>query len=114
MEHTDSVQSFPNTMQYPVVKLIDFGFANTWKEGDILKTPCGSLAYSAPEVLLGETVLLLSFSKILRPRFQSVFHESIHAFYEEGAKDMTQMEFSNQRTTRHDVHSISIKHANIQ
>ena len=39
--------------KYPIVKLIDFGFANSWQEGMKLKTSCGSLAYSAPEILLG-------------------------------------------------------------
>lgn len=41
-------------IQYPLVKLIDFGFSNQWKEGEKLRTSCGSLAYSAPEILLGE------------------------------------------------------------
>jgi len=36
-----------------LVKLIDFGFANSWQDGQKLKTSCGSLAYSAPEILLG-------------------------------------------------------------
>ena len=44
----------PYPFKYPVVKLIDFGFAKQWREGIQLKTPCGSLAYSAPELLIGE------------------------------------------------------------
>lgn len=44
--------SLPN-YKYPIVKLIDFGFANQWQEGVKLGTSCGSLAYSAPEILLG-------------------------------------------------------------
>lgn len=40
--------------QYPLVKLIDFGFSNQWDEGEKLRTSCGSLAYSAPEILLGD------------------------------------------------------------
>lgn len=36
------------------MKLIDFGFSNQWKEGEKLRTSCGSLAYSAPEILLGD------------------------------------------------------------
>ncbi|CAL8263401.1 unnamed protein product [Merluccius merluccius] len=36
------------------VKLTDFGFSNLFRPGDMLATSCGSLAYSAPEVLLGE------------------------------------------------------------
>jgi serine/threonine protein kinase len=40
-------------LKYPLVKLIDFGFSNQWAEGEMLRTSCGSLAYSAPEILLG-------------------------------------------------------------
>ncbi|UXI16995.1 Kaptin [Sarcoptes scabiei] len=36
------------------VKLIDFGFSNEWCEDEMLRTSCGSLAYSAPEILLGD------------------------------------------------------------
>lgn len=42
--------------KYPIVKLIDFGFANQWQEGIKLRTSCGSLAYSAPEILLGNEI----------------------------------------------------------
>lgn len=45
--------------KYPIVKLIDFGFANQWQEGVKLRTSCGSLAYSAPEILLGASPLTL-------------------------------------------------------
>lgn len=44
--------------KYPIVKLIDFGFANQWQEGMKLRTSCGSLAYSAPEILLGASLLV--------------------------------------------------------
>lgn len=37
-----------------IVKLTDFGFGNSFDEGAMLKTMCGSLMYSAPEVLLEE------------------------------------------------------------
>eukprot|EP00041_Stephanoeca_diplocostata_P025131 m.651500 g.651500 ORF g.651500 m.651500 type:complete len:515 (+) comp22676_c3_seq3:342-1886(+) len=37
-----------------IVKLADFGFGNTFDEGAMLHTMCGSLMYSAPEVLLEE------------------------------------------------------------
>lgn len=36
------------------VKLTDFGFSNLFQPGMMLATSCGSLAYSAPELLLGE------------------------------------------------------------
>ena len=38
-----------------VVKLTDFGFSNKFVPGSHLETSCGSLAYSAPEILLGDT-----------------------------------------------------------
>ncbi|XP_049457978.1 SNF-related serine/threonine-protein kinase-like [Epinephelus fuscoguttatus] len=37
-----------------VVKLTDFGFSNRFQPGKKLNTSCGSLAYSAPEILLGD------------------------------------------------------------
>ncbi|KAJ7991685.1 hypothetical protein DPEC_G00286450 [Dallia pectoralis] len=37
-----------------VVKLTDFGFSNKFQPGKNLATSCGSLAYSAPEILLGD------------------------------------------------------------
>ncbi|CAF1173302.1 unnamed protein product [Rotaria sordida] len=37
-----------------VVKLTDFGFSNQFSPGEKLLTSCGSLAYSAPEILLGD------------------------------------------------------------
>ncbi|XP_003740659.1 SNF-related serine/threonine-protein kinase [Galendromus occidentalis] len=38
-----------------VVKLTDFGFSNKFLPGEKLATSCGSLAYSAPEILLGDS-----------------------------------------------------------
>ena len=38
-----------------VVKLTDFGFSNKFVPGRQLETSCGSLAYSAPEILLGDS-----------------------------------------------------------
>uniref|UniRef100_A0A8C0GAQ3 non-specific serine/threonine protein kinase n=1 Tax=Chelonoidis abingdonii TaxID=106734 RepID=A0A8C0GAQ3_CHEAB len=41
-----------------VVKLTDFGFSNRFQPGKMLTTSCGSLAYSAPEILLGDERLI--------------------------------------------------------
>jgi len=38
-----------------VAKLTDFGFSNSFSPGEKLSTSCGSLAYSAPEILLGDS-----------------------------------------------------------
>uniref|UniRef100_A0A8R1HXG9 Protein kinase domain-containing protein n=1 Tax=Caenorhabditis japonica TaxID=281687 RepID=A0A8R1HXG9_CAEJA len=38
-----------------MVKLTDFGFSNSYEPGEQLSTSCGSLAYSAPEILLGDS-----------------------------------------------------------
>ena len=38
-----------------LVKLTDFGFSNKFDPGEQLQTSCGSLAYSAPEILLGDS-----------------------------------------------------------
>ncbi|EFO26069.2 CAMK/CAMKL/SNRK protein kinase [Loa loa] len=38
-----------------MVKLTDFGFSNKFIPGEQLETACGSLAYSAPEILLGDS-----------------------------------------------------------
>lgn len=38
-----------------LAKLTDFGFSNNYLPGEKLFTSCGSLAYSAPEILLGDS-----------------------------------------------------------
>ncbi|XP_063696102.1 SNF-related serine/threonine-protein kinase-like isoform X2 [Culicoides brevitarsis] len=40
--------------QEKIVKITDFGFSNKFDPGQKLRTSCGSLAYSAPEILLGD------------------------------------------------------------
>lgn len=35
------------------IKLVDFGLSNTYKEGETLKTACGSPCYAAPEMIAG-------------------------------------------------------------
>lgn len=52
--HTNTVDKDSNEPQYPLLKLIDFGFANQWYPDEKMRTSCGTLAYSAPELLLGE------------------------------------------------------------
>ena len=37
------------------MKLTDFGFSNRFETGVKLDTSCGSLSYSAPEILLGDS-----------------------------------------------------------
>lgn len=37
------------------IKIVDFGLSNTWKEGERLKTACGSPCYAAPEMIAGKT-----------------------------------------------------------
>ncbi|ORY04416.1 hypothetical protein K493DRAFT_205793 [Basidiobolus meristosporus CBS 931.73] len=37
------------------IKLIDFGLANFYNRNAVLKTACGSLPYTAPEILRGES-----------------------------------------------------------
>lgn len=48
----ENVVFFERTGQ---VKLTDFGFSNVFVPGNKLYTSCGSLAYSAPEILLGDS-----------------------------------------------------------
>ena len=37
------------------LRIVDFGLSNTYKKTDLLKTPCGSPCYAAPEMLKGES-----------------------------------------------------------
>jgi 5'-AMP-activated protein kinase catalytic alpha subunit len=36
------------------LKIVDFGLSNIYKKGELLKTPCGSPCYAAPEMILGK------------------------------------------------------------
>lgn len=36
------------------IKIVDFGLSNVYKEGDTLKTACGSPCYAAPEMIAGK------------------------------------------------------------
>lgn len=37
-----------------IVKIIDFGLSNCYEDNQLLKTPCGSPCYAAPEMLQGK------------------------------------------------------------
>lgn len=68
-----------------MVKLTDFGFSNKFCPGQKLETSCGSLAYSAPEILLGDSydapkvgkfqILFLYFKGI------SIMHNAVHYIF---------------------------------
>ena len=36
------------------IKLVDFGLSNTYEEGELIKTACGSPCYAAPEMISGK------------------------------------------------------------
>jgi 5'-AMP-activated protein kinase catalytic alpha subunit len=36
------------------IRIVDFGLSNTYRKGELLKTPCGSPCYAAPEMIKGE------------------------------------------------------------
>ena len=38
------------------VKIADFGLSNVMRDGDFLRTSCGSPNYAAPEVISGKSV----------------------------------------------------------
>lgn len=50
-----------------LVKLTDFGFSNEFVPGLHLETSCGSLAYSAPEILLGDSYNAPAVGKSFEP-----------------------------------------------
>lgn len=54
--NNESLNNFIRTFNFEshvVVKIIDYGLARVMLEGDVASTSCGTLIYSAPEVLLG-------------------------------------------------------------
>ena len=84
-----------------MVKLTDFGFSNKYNPGQKLETSCGSLAYSAPEILLGDSydapaVDIWSLGVILymlvcgHPPFQVIPHPPKNQFL---CSKITKMEF---------------------
>ena len=36
------------------IKIVDFGLSNLYKDGELLKTACGSPCYAAPEMIAGK------------------------------------------------------------
>lgn len=62
-----------------VVKLTDFGFSNKFCPGQKLETSCGSLAYSAPEILLGDSYDAPAVGKIT-----TIFHIYIYIYSKKG------------------------------
>ena len=54
------------------VKLTDFGFSNVFEKNKTLQTSCGSLAYSAPEILLGEEYDASAVGKFIGNIFSSI------------------------------------------
>lgn len=59
-----------------LVKLTDFGFSNNFIPNQKLETACGSLAYSAPEVLLGDAYEAPAVGKI----FTTGYYKPTHVF----------------------------------
>ena len=55
-----------------MVKLTDFGFSNKFDPGQRLQTSCGSLAYSAPEILLGDSYDAPAVGKIFFLNFMLI------------------------------------------
>lgn len=47
--------SMPSEKGSPRVKLTDFGLSRTFLPGELIESSCGSLEYSAPEILLGDS-----------------------------------------------------------
>lgn len=39
------------------IKIVDFGLSNTYSQGELLKTACGSPCYAAPEMIAGKKYL---------------------------------------------------------
>ena len=40
--------------EYNNIKIVDFGLSNIYKNGESLKTACGSPCYAAPEMIAGK------------------------------------------------------------
>jgi 5'-AMP-activated protein kinase catalytic alpha subunit len=110
------------------IKIIDFGLSNTYKEGEHLKTACGSPCYAAPEMIAGKKyeglmvdiwscgVILyamlcgylpfedpnttLLYKKILKGAFE------LPDFLSENAKDMLKKVLNTDPATRYKIKEI--------
>lgn len=60
-----------------LAKLTDFGFSNSFLPGEKLYTSCGSLAYSAPEILLGDSYDAPAVGKL---RLKMLYLLFLHGF----------------------------------
>lgn len=65
-----------------VVKLTDFGFSNKFCPGQKLQTSCGSLAYSAPEILLGDSYDAPAVGEWCTMYNNIIMQMSSHIFFE--------------------------------
>jgi 5'-AMP-activated protein kinase catalytic alpha subunit len=45
---------------YNNIKIVDFGLSNMYKDGELLKTACGSPCYAPPEMVAGKKYIGLS------------------------------------------------------
>ena len=59
-----------------VLKVIDFGLSNTIEGEAMLETQCGSMCYSAPEMLVASTFSVI----FLKPFWFSYLHVSLFLF----------------------------------
>ena len=69
------------------VKIADFGLSNIMKDGELLKTSCGSLNYAAPEVvsrevrILALTSLPIGYSVIVALKYLLIGYRPLQLCY---------------------------------